>query len=119
MTSDEIRKVREVADIVLGRFGCHRADCRDCAKFVFSLVGTDGELPVTEEWILDYWGGKHLPRTHVNNLESYQVGILTMQDFEDGKRFCANVGDEHLAIITNRYQFRLLAAALGIPKKGK
>ena len=43
MTSDEIKKVREAADIVLGRFGCHRADCRDCAKFVFSLVGTDGE----------------------------------------------------------------------------
>ena len=56
MTSEQIKQVREAADIVLGRFGCYRADCRDCAKFVFSLVGTDGEEPVTEEWLVETYG---------------------------------------------------------------
>lgn len=142
MTSEQIKQVREAAVLLhdwehpnpikykarhpwedhINDFDLD--DAKDIAslevcEFAISLVGTDGELPVTKEWILDYWGGKHLPRTHVNNLESYQVGILTLQDFEDGKRFSVCVGDEHLSIITNRYQFRLLAAALGIKRKGE
>ena len=119
MTSDEIKKVREAAEDMMNH-GSNDCDNSQLivTNFAISLVGTDGECPVTEElvesygfeysddedaWCIDVDDMKYEMHKHRNNVWS-----LYWDETESWPH------DIHCC-----YQFRLLAAALGIKRKGE
>lgn len=83
--------------------------CENCKQ----QVATDSSIPVTEEWLREEWGfNSPISRAWGHS------GITGTFCFEENGLSWWHVGNR-TAHITTRYQFRLLAAALGIPKKGE
>jgi len=124
MTIDDLKRVREAADIVLGRFGCHRADCRDVAKYIFATIPADFDQPVTWEWMVAVFGLEKAFETE----STIKLQLETEKGWCD---ICIRKRSNVIEIIgespglkcnnsianCTRYQFRLLAAALGIKRK--
>ena len=134
MTSDEIKKVREAATLLLrwhvggiesdeshpwngmdyDDLNYEKAEAIEVVcGFARSLVGTDGEQPITEEWLREEWGFN----SPISRALGHS-GITGTFCFEENGLSWWHVGNR-TAHITTRYQFRLLAAALGIAKKGE
>lgn len=89
--------------------------CENCKQ----QVATDSSIPVTEEWLREEWGfideeiddveDEHYIMLKVPNTSATVFWSTHEKQFLDNMHCC----------VTTRYQFRLLAAALGIPKKGE
>ena len=119
MTIDDLKRVREAADIVLGRFGCHRADCRDVAKYIFATIPADFDQPVTEEWLVETYG---FVRDDAEGCwETMHNAIRYEMEMVGTSQWLLSWDDVNYwpIDITTRYQFTQLAAALGIKRKGE
>ena len=121
MTSDEIKKVREAAESSSYLpSACIMDYVPIMRNFALSLVGTDGEQPITDEWLREEWkklGGEiDLHSGREKYVHPHLEGWLEIQR---GQVFY--YADEHVEVVqlVTRYQFRLLAAALGIKRKGE
>ena len=115
-TPTDLAAVRAAADTVLGRFGCNRADCRDCAKYVFATIPADATAPITAEWLREAWGFSGNDIVVGLWKESYW-----MDELADGWRLSLN-DYRFTPRFTTRHQFTQLAACLGIqpqPPKAK
>lgn len=115
MNSD-IVAVRAAADIVLGRFGCHRADCRDCAKYVFATIPADATAPITAEWLREVWGWEEGGAYLYSRCGTWWA-CKSIRAWAIGQR-----GADIFAIIDTRHQFAAIFTALGIqpqPPKAK
>lgn len=150
MTSEHIKQVREAATLLLRwHVGgiesdeSHPWDGMDyddlnyekaeavkvVCGFALSLVGTDGELPVTEEWLREEWGavGNHkgceilIPEECINGFD-WRLVATTAPSWKGSYWFLEREVNHVIRLPfanPTRYQFRLLAAALGIKRKGE
>ena len=120
MTSDEIKKVREAAEDMFILGGDVYDDSQlTVANWAISLVGTDGELPVTEEWLEKEYGFKY---SDDDDAWCIDVDEMKYEMHKHRNNVWSLYWDETESWpldIHCRYQFRFLAAALGIKQKGE
>ena len=126
MTSDEIKKVREAAESSSYLpSACIMDYVPIMRNFIFSLVGTDGEDSVNEEWLVAAFGLEKVFETE----STIKLQLETEKEWHDiyirkHKNVIEIIGETSGVKCNNsianctRYQFRLLAAALGIKRKG-
>ena len=127
MTSDEIKRVREAAE----RYSKANelVDVLSASNiirdFALSIVGTDGEKFPDLDWLKQEWGAwRHMqPASSFNHtIGEGDCVVVFWFDFDKSKiKWSIKINDEAIWLppITTRYQFRLLAAALGIKRKGE
>lgn len=146
MTSEQIKQVREAATLLLRwhvggiesdeSHPWHAMDYDDkgyeetealkvACGFALSLVGTDGEEFPDLDWLKQEWGAwRHMqPASSFNHtIGEGDCVIVFWFDFDKSNiKWSIKVNDKAIWLppITTRYQFRLLAAALGIKRKGE
>lgn len=115
--------VRAAADTVLGRFGCNRADCRDCAEYVFAAIPADATAAITAEWLREWRECELVDPTEDYPDECYAFSIdsdiyINVEPCSPPRVYLHDAGHERVASelphITTRHQFTQLAACLGI-----
>lgn len=121
MTSDEIKKVREAATLLLRWHvgGIEPEAVKLVCGFAHSLVGDDGELPVTEDWLEKEYGFKY---SDDDDAWCIDVDEMKYEMHKQRNNVWSLYWDELESWphdIHCRYEIRLLAAVLGIPKKGE
>lgn len=96
---NDLERVKQAADTVLGRFSCHRADCRDCARFALAEIGSDREVPQPGDrvWLEAVYSSETADGTHIVEV--------------------AEMGDEVATLLEVPGASIHLAAALGIESK--
>lgn len=122
MTIDEIKKVREAARRLRNGIRFHPEDKKDiglCTDLVSTVIPTDFDQPVTEEWLVETYG---FVRDDAEGCwETMHNAIRYEMEMVGTSQWLLSWDDVNYwpIDITTRYQFCQLAVALGIPKKGK